>query len=155
MSYFKHAELAAKRKKKYKKRADDPCWEGYKQIGMKTKDGHEVPNCVPEETAAETFKPPAGVAAQAKRGMKLRKEGGNKAATSVGVKRASQLAGRQNLSLATVKRMKAYFDRHQIDKKGKDWGNKEKPSKGKIAWLLWGGDPGYAWAKKIVAANSK
>lgn len=26
---------------------DNPCWDGYKQIGMKTKDGKEVPNCVP------------------------------------------------------------------------------------------------------------
>jgi len=26
----------------------DPCWKGYKQIGMKDKDGKEVPNCVPE-----------------------------------------------------------------------------------------------------------
>lgn len=26
---------------------DDPCQKGYKQIGMKTKDGKEVPNCVP------------------------------------------------------------------------------------------------------------
>jgi hypothetical protein len=25
-----------------------PCWKGYKQIGMKSKDGREVPNCVPE-----------------------------------------------------------------------------------------------------------
>ena len=24
-----------------------PCWKGYQQIGMKTKDGREVPNCVP------------------------------------------------------------------------------------------------------------
>ena len=24
-----------------------PCWKGYKQIGMKEKDGREVPNCVP------------------------------------------------------------------------------------------------------------
>ena len=24
-----------------------PCWKGYKQIGMKEKDGKEVPNCVP------------------------------------------------------------------------------------------------------------
>jgi len=26
----------------------DPCWKNYKQVGMKTKDGKEVPNCVPE-----------------------------------------------------------------------------------------------------------
>ena len=28
---------------------DDPCWKGYKQIGMKKKGGKEVPNCVPED----------------------------------------------------------------------------------------------------------
>ena len=27
---------------------DDPCWKGYKQIGMKKKNGKQVPNCVPE-----------------------------------------------------------------------------------------------------------
>ena len=27
---------------------EDPCWDNYKQIGMKKKDGKEVPNCVPE-----------------------------------------------------------------------------------------------------------
>lgn len=27
---------------------DNPCWDGYEMIGMKTKDGKEVPNCVPE-----------------------------------------------------------------------------------------------------------
>ena len=28
---------------------EDPCWKGYKQIGMKDKDGKKVPNCVPVE----------------------------------------------------------------------------------------------------------
>lgn len=27
----------------------DPCWKGYKQIGMKKKGQKQVPNCVPEE----------------------------------------------------------------------------------------------------------
>ena len=27
---------------------NDPCWKGYQQIGMKDKDGRQVPNCVPE-----------------------------------------------------------------------------------------------------------
>lgn len=27
--------------------AKNPCWKGYKQIGMKKKNGKEVPNCVP------------------------------------------------------------------------------------------------------------
>ncbi len=33
--------------------ADDPCWKGYKQIGMKKKGGKQVPNCVPEEIELE------------------------------------------------------------------------------------------------------
>ena len=28
---------------------DDPCWDGYEQIGMKKKNGRKVPNCVPTE----------------------------------------------------------------------------------------------------------
>ena len=43
--------------------------------------------------------------------------------------------------------MKAYFDRHEIDKQGEGWG---VDSKGYQAWLLWGGDPGRAWAKRII-----
>ena len=31
-----------------------PCWKGYQQIGMKTKDGKEVPNCVPNNEAANS-----------------------------------------------------------------------------------------------------
>ena len=27
---------------------DDPCWDDYKQVGMKKKNGKKVPNCVPE-----------------------------------------------------------------------------------------------------------
>lgn len=28
---------------------EDPCWEGYTQVGMKVQDGEEVPNCVPDD----------------------------------------------------------------------------------------------------------
>ena len=31
----------------------EACWKGYKQIGMKKKDGKKVPNCVPEEDSVE------------------------------------------------------------------------------------------------------
>jgi hypothetical protein len=27
-----------------------PCWQGYKQVGMKNKGGRQVPNCVPNES---------------------------------------------------------------------------------------------------------
>lgn len=26
----------------------DPCWANYRQVGMKMKNGKQVPNCVPE-----------------------------------------------------------------------------------------------------------
>ena len=32
----------------FKKELTDACWKGYKQVGMKDKNGKEVPNCVPE-----------------------------------------------------------------------------------------------------------
>jgi hypothetical protein len=31
----------------------DPCWDNYKQVGMKKKNGKKVPNCVPKEGVAE------------------------------------------------------------------------------------------------------
>jgi hypothetical protein len=30
------------------KEGGDPCWEGYEAVGMKTKNGRKVPNCVPK-----------------------------------------------------------------------------------------------------------
>lgn len=35
------------------KKADDPCWKGYKQVGMKEKNGKEVPNCVPDKKTSK------------------------------------------------------------------------------------------------------
>ena len=41
-----------------KKKSGDPCWVGYKQVGMKKKGGKMVPNCVPEEVEVEEgYKP--------------------------------------------------------------------------------------------------
>jgi len=35
--------------------AKGPCWDNYKQVGMKMKGGKEVPNCVPESWTQEEF----------------------------------------------------------------------------------------------------
>lgn len=32
------------------------CWSGYKQVGMKDKNGKQVPNCVPVNKSADTPK---------------------------------------------------------------------------------------------------
>lgn len=97
------------------------------------------------------FKPPKGAAEEAKRALAWRKEFG-RGGTEVGVARARDLSNRKNLSPDTVKRMKAFFDRHASDKKAKGWrrGEEGYPSAGRIAHGLWGGDDGYSWAKKII-----
>ena len=28
---------------------EDPCWDGYEQVGMKEQGGEKVPNCVPKD----------------------------------------------------------------------------------------------------------
>lgn len=43
--------------------------------------------------------------------------------------------------------MFSFFARHEVDKQGEGWG---VDSKGYQAWLLWGGDPGRAWARRIL-----
>jgi len=47
---------------------EDACWKGYEAVGMKTKDGKDVPNCVPKATAA---KPEIDETEQDKAGLKL------------------------------------------------------------------------------------
>lgn len=94
--------------------------------------------------------PPAAVAAAARRGLDLRAKQApsNRGGTPVGIRRAAQLANREPVSLSTLKRMISFFARHEVDKQGEGWG---RDSKGYQAWLLWGGDPGRAWAERMVA----
>jgi hypothetical protein len=103
---------------------------------------------------ADSFKPPAGAIANAKRGLELRREF-NRGGTAVGVARARSLSNGQALPLETIRRMVSYFARHEVDKKGKDWGNASNPSAGYIAWLLWGGDAGKTWADSISEREKK
>jgi hypothetical protein len=100
---------------------------------------------------AETYSPPQGARAAARKAIKFKEDGkANGAGTSVGWTRAGQLARGEVLSLDTVKRMYSYFSRHEVDKKGKDWANQSNPSNGYIMWLAWGGDAGYSWSRGIV-----
>ena len=36
------------------KKMREACWTGYKQVGMKKKNGKNVPNCVPEDAVKQT-----------------------------------------------------------------------------------------------------
>jgi len=97
------------------------------------------------------FSPPAGVRDEAAKGLAWRDEF-NRGGTAVGVARARDLSNGTNISPDTAKRMASYFARHEVDKQGQGWSPGEDgfPSAGRIAWALWGGDPGQAWASKLT-----
>jgi hypothetical protein len=153
-----------------------PCWDGYVQRGMKPgKGGKPVPNCVPAAKAddlwedddtveydtdsvskAEGYSPPEGARSAARKAIKFKEDGkATGAGTAVGWTRAGQLARGETISLSTVKRMYSYFSRHEVDKKGKDWGSQANPSNGYIMWLAWGGDAGFSWSRGIVEREKK
>jgi len=88
------------------------------------------------------------MAAEAKLGLEWRAEF-NRGGTAVGVARARDISNRTNLSPDTIGRMVSYFARHEVDKQGQGFspGEDGYPSAGRIAWALWGGDPGASWAR--------
>lgn len=94
-------------------------------------------------------KPPKGVADNARRALEVRatKPESERGMTAVGIARARDLANRKPLSEDTVRRMLAYFERHEVDKQGSTW---DEQGKGWQAWNGWGGDDGWAWARRKV-----
>jgi len=100
--------------------------------------------------AEDGYVPPQAAREEARRGLKWRQEF-NRGGTAVGVARARDIANGRSLSLDTIGRMVSYFARHEVDKKGKGWsaGSEGYPSAGRIAWALWGGDPGRRFAESI------
>jgi hypothetical protein len=96
------------------------------------------------------FTPPQGARDAAIRALKKRAEQppSKRGMTAVGIARARDLSNGVTLSPDTIKRMVAYFTRHEVDKQGSTWA---EYGKGRQAWDGWGGDAGYTWAKKILA----
>jgi len=103
----------------------------------------------PEKYAHIDFTPPKGAQDAARRALEVRAEKpeSQRGMTPVGIARARDLQNGVELSPETVRRMLAYFTRHEVDKQGSTWGEQ---GKGWQAWQGWGGDPGFAWARKVV-----
>ena len=95
-------------------------------------------------------KPTDEMAEEARRGLDWRKEHG-RGGTLVGVARARDISNRKELSISTVKRMYSFFSRHEVDKQAEGFSSGEEgyPSAGRIAWALWGGDAGFAFARRV------
>lgn len=96
---------------------------------------------------AKTYKPTSGMASAARRALKWKDEG-KPGGTLVGLARANQLKDREPLSASTVLRMYSFFSRHEVDKRATGFNSGEEgfPTKGRVAWDLWGGDGGYSWS---------
>ena len=116
----------------------------------------------PEKYKHIDFKPTSSMRDAAKRGLELRKKNNGKGGLSAqqakqngvgsGVARARDIINSSHLSPATVKRMHAFFSRHNsnIEKAKKLKGEGKSKSRAYIAALLWGGSAGKSWASKIV-----
>ncbi len=104
---------------------------------------------LPEKYKGIDFYPPQGARDNAKRALKVRSEkpASQRGMTPVGIARARDLINGRPMSPDTIKRMVAYFTRHEVDKQGETWGDQ---GKGWQAWQGWGGDEGYTWAKKVL-----
>jgi hypothetical protein len=111
-------------------------------------------NLVTIDFATNTYIPTVAIADNAKRALEIRekKPASQRGMTSVGIARARDLMNRRPLSEETVRRMKAYFDRHESDKNGETW---NEQGKGWQAWMGWGGEEGYSWATAIVERLNK
>jgi len=98
---------------------------------------------------AKTYKPTTGMASAARRALRWKSEG-KPGGTLVGLARANQLKDREPLSESVVLRMYSFFSRHEVDKRATGFNSGEEgfPSKGRVAWDLWGGDGGYTWSTR-------
>lgn len=95
------------------------------------------------------LEPVEGMRIEAERGRAWREEY-NRGGTEVGVETARRILSGEELSRDLVVKMSAYFARHEVDKAGEGWSPEEDgyPSAGRIAWALWGGDPGQTWSTR-------
>lgn len=103
----------------------------------------------PTTDAEASFKPNKAMMAAARRALKVRasKPPSERGMTATGLARARDIANGRALSLDTVKRIKAYLDRHEVDKQGESWPDQ---GPGWQAWNGWGGDAAKAWAEAII-----
>lgn len=101
------------------------------------------------------FSPPEGVKAKLRKGLKLYEDGrGGKGLVSATISWARKLVAGENISPEKARKMSAWHARHAVDKRpGWDKAGEETP--GYVANLLWGGEPGRAWADRLVKAMEK
>jgi len=116
----------------------------------------------------DQIKVPSYIASNAKRGLEYNAEGlGGKGLVDRTIREARKMA-KGSVSYNKLRRMAAWFARHQSDlksPKNSDSNHDKYPGPGAVAWLLWGGNPtsdpmkAYRWCmgkiKSIESADKK
>jgi len=91
---------------------------------------------------------PESVSNNAKRALKWAEENGwGSCGTSVGKRRASQLASKSAISLSTIKRMYSFLSRHAGDL---DSSKSYDDGCGKLMYDAWGGKSALSWSKAKI-----
>lgn len=160
---FGRRALTGRRKKKrslLSKAAKGPCWEGYKQVGMKRgKGGKMVPNCVPIETkddccpdeietkaAKKRLKDPKGGLTAAGRAHFKKKEGAN---LRPGVKGAANTPEK-------MRRKGSFLTRFFTNPSGPMQDDKGRPTRLALSAAAWGEPvPKNAQDAAALAAKGK
>lgn len=97
------------------------------------------------------FSPPTGVRRACSRGVALREAGfGGDGIRPATVAWARRIARGDAVSPEKVRKMSAWFARHGASVEEARARREDKTSPAWVAWLLWGGDPGRAWSRKLV-----
>ena len=119
--------------KKTQENDSNPCWDGYEMVGMKEKDGKEVPNCVPleEEILQEAEyqgrkvtlnKPMAGDVKKSK--VYVKNDKGNVVKVNFGhggTSAKSKGEKTMRIKKSNPERRKSFRARHNCDNPGPKW----------------------------------
>lgn len=96
---------------------------------------------------------PQGVRDEAMHGLRLSYKHDYPGWEFFGIARAIQLVLAPGVPMRTRERMKRYLEAHQKDELAPHYGDEERPSKGYMALLNWGGDAGLAWNEDVKRAT--
>ena len=117
-----------------------------------------------KQRKAKLHRVPRPVRQQAELALKMKSKG-YEGGTQAGTNRARQLAEQTHVDDRTVMQMRAWFARHGPTASNggtsypgyRKWIQDKKPSSGEnknkyrgaVAYLLWGGQPGWEWVNKV------
>jgi HK97 family phage portal protein len=110
-----------------------------------------TPATQPQVRSLDTKSHPTAAMQEAARRALAWKDEGRAGGTRVGLARAHQIVNGDLISEDTILRMHSFFSRHEVDKEAEGFSDGEPgfPSPGRVAWDLWGGDAGQAWASRL------